>query len=331
MIGRIQSELTRFKEILSATQLHHHRIREMFEYAYVIEPVDSLPLPRGKSIGLTVMAITHGNEVGGIAVLNEYLWLVNRGALNLTVPLGIVLGNPLAAINQKRFIDQDLNRSFNKQQNDCHEGKRARELEGLLKETRFLLDIHQTVEPCETGFLIFPYRPESFAFSRKVGGRLPIVTHWNAGFSKDGQCSDEFVNANGGNGITIELGQCGFQPYHVSLGLQAMIRSHEAVNEAFQGSKTIEDDGPPDLYTWGQIFPFTSGETKLDEGWKNFQQIEKGQRLGLIDGKVAKADVSGKILFPKYIKDNKQQRPSELCRIIRRVEMSELENVELAK
>ena len=327
MIGRIQSEITRFKEVLSKGQIGDCRVNQVCEYGYVLEPKDPKPLPNDKTIGLTVMAVTHGNEVGGIAVLNEFLWLINRGRISIDMRIGVILGNPWASMSEQRFVDRDLNRSFGRKNDETHEDKRARDLEKILGETLFLLDIHQTIEKSDTGFFIFPYKPENFAFARKVRLRIPIVTHWGGGFSKDGACTDEYVNSCGGTGITLELGQKGFDSYHVSLGVQGVLNAYEGACDSVVGAESVEDDYSPEIYTWGQIVNFSSDEMSLDEGWYNFKAVEEGQRLGVDGSKIIKAECNGKILFPKYLRGNSKQRPAELCRVMRRVDLAELESI----
>ena len=43
------------------------------------------------------MALTHGNETAGVAVLNELLRMLAGTALNFNIPICFVLGNPWAA------------------------------------------------------------------------------------------------------------------------------------------------------------------------------------------------------------------------------------------
>ena len=52
-----------------------------------------------------------------------------------------------------------------------------------------------------------------------------------------------------------------------------------------------------------------------------------GERLGIDGDKIIKSDCNGKMIFPKYVAANSKQRPAELCRIMRKVEMSELETI----
>ena len=63
-------------------------------------------------IDLTVMAVTHGNEVAGIAVINRLLEHIQENVDFLSFSLGIILGNTPASRENVRFRQRDLNRSF---------------------------------------------------------------------------------------------------------------------------------------------------------------------------------------------------------------------------
>jgi succinylglutamate desuccinylase len=85
---------------------------------------------------------THGDEKVG-------MWLFN------TLPYGrkkdltwdVIIGNPKALFLNKRFTEDDLNRSFNlsqSQQRNTYEHKRARELAPHIQKYDVVYDIHQT-------------------------------------------------------------------------------------------------------------------------------------------------------------------------------------------
>lgn len=65
-----------------------------------------------KQTDLTIMAITHGNEVAGLAVLAAWLDLLATKCIELECRVALILGNLPAARQDKRFLEGDLNRSF---------------------------------------------------------------------------------------------------------------------------------------------------------------------------------------------------------------------------
>jgi hypothetical protein len=269
-------------------------------------------------------------------VLNGLLALLNRGAVNLRLPVAFLLGNPWAAKENKRFLERDLNRSFNRKDPAAAEELRARDLGAVLKDTAYIVDYHQTSRVSERPFFIFPYGRRSLAFARAVGPRQTIVTHWGRPFSSEGMCSDEFVNSQGGTGISLELGQNGFDPYQIAVGIECGLWALRTVTDELEGRakdahpvETRRAATEAEIYTWADIMPWpAAGTVALDEGWYNFRDVARGQRLGTLDGKPLLATVDGKMLFPKYLTAEQQRqlesRPTELCRIMKRINEVEL-------
>lgn len=327
MLTRTEHEIEKFRRMVDQSSLHSLKCEKLCaDFLRLIPSSIERDLPPGKESALTMMAVTHGNEVGGIAVLNQLLELIGQGLIRLTYPLTIGLGNPAASMTDRRFLERDLNRSFLRANTDSVEDQRARELEPILEKTAFFVDIHQTIEPSSHPFLIFPYLPASFEFGRQIAPDMPIVTHWGSGFSKDGSCTDEFVNKKGGVGLTIELGQKGFSNYQEGVGLRAMLRALMVVGQRLAGRPWQAPDHQPEIYTWAEVLPFPEGEAGLDEGWYNFRRVEKGQRLGYCKGheKEILAGLSGPILFPKYPASPHEPRPKEICRIMKSVTIDQL-------
>lgn len=316
----IRQEILRFNQLVQALESVGASVKKIFENGYIITP-SGAPYHEEKSVWLTLMAVTHGNEVAGISVLCEIASHLLRGGAMPSYPFALCLGNPEASLVNKRFVERDLNRSFGRKGQDTLEDKRARELESLLSQTAYLLDIHQTIEPSEKPFFIFPYSPKSFEWARQLDQTIPIVTHWGPGFSKDGMCSDEFTNSRGGLGITIELGQNGFDIFRVSVGFKVAIQAMGVCKSLLEKQNLYQSDRSMDLYTWGQIIPWPDGEACLDEGWYNFKEVKSGARIGSANGSDILAECSGPVLFPKY---SSNPRPAEICRILKRIKPSDL-------
>ncbi|MBQ46268.1 MAG: hypothetical protein CMP10_02010 [Zetaproteobacteria bacterium] len=324
MLEKFREELEKFEHFFMAADLPWQS-ESVCQYGYRILPSHSEPTAvRGKKNGLTLMALTHGNELGGIAVLNDVLNWLKEDSSRLKYPMQIILGNPWASLENKRFKERDLNRSFDRPSAETHEERRANELEPLLAETAWLLDIHQTIEPAERPFMIFPYTEGGVHFARQVAPRLPIVTHWGDSFSAEGKCSDEYVNSAGGVGITIELGQNGIQPYQVAVGVQACLNAMDAVS-LYHKNKSVEPRlEEAEIFTWGQVVPWPENDSVLDEGWYNFKEVKKGEKLGGSNSDPIIAELDGAVLFPKYLRKSTTRKPTEICRIMKKVQASEL-------
>lgn len=170
--------------------------------------------------------------------------------------------------------------------------------------------------------------------AQAIAPHQTIVTHWGKAFSAEGKCTDEYVNAKGGLGLTIELGQNGFDPYQIAVGQEAALWAI-TVATARQNGAAFEEiikrrpSPEPEIYTWAEIIPWPEhGIVRLDPGWTNFQKVKKGQRLGEVDGMDIHSRAEGRILFPKYLSPEQQSanvgRPTELIRVMRRVSLAEL-------
>lgn len=335
---RVEEYLARF-ERLSKALAANYRVEDVAPQLYVIHPKKvpmagqySKPI---KDVAITISALIHGVEVAGLAVVVELLELVTRGALSIEAPIGIALGNIKAALSGVRFVERDLNRSFGRDQAVLLEEKRADDLEKLFTRSSRLLDIHQVKLEIDRPFWIFPYTKNGFQFARSVAPDVSIITHWGQGFSRDGQCSDEWVNGQGGAGVTIELGQNGFDTRQIEHGVQVCLRAIGLATNATLESPVVSQDAitKAPVYTWGEIIPYpNTGQPVLNPGWHNFRTVTAGEVLGVFNGSEIKASVSGPVLFPKY----PDSRPdgsygetppaAELIRILREISEAELPN-----
>jgi succinylglutamate desuccinylase len=329
----IEREIARF-ERWGGCRFAAHRVERLCEYGWLLQPAAaSAPDRAGKDIALTLMGITHGNEWAGAAVLNEVLAHLAAGTVGSKQSLAFILGNPWAARENRRFLERDRTRSFARppEAAPSREGRRAADLEAALRRTAFSLDLHQTTRVSERPFFIFPHTPAAFAWARRIAPQLTVVTHWGRPFSAEGRCSDEFVNAAGGCGLSLELGQNGFDPYQIGVGIDAVLRALRSVETASGGETAAADAGESlgEIFTWAEIVPWpASGVVELRPDWHNFKPVAAGEVLGTVDGRPLRAAAAGRMLFPKYLSPAEQSalvsRPTELCRIMKPVQTKEL-------
>ena len=61
---------------------------------------------------MVFQAITHGDEVGPLPALLDVMSALQNGQLTFGGQVRFVLGNPEAALQGTRFVEQDLNRVF---------------------------------------------------------------------------------------------------------------------------------------------------------------------------------------------------------------------------
>ena len=138
----------------------------------------------------------HGNETVGIDAL--------RWARDTIMPergtIYFIEGN-LAAITQGvRFVEENLNRCFQRTSSNSLEARRARELMPILDVCDAALDLHASNSEDATPFVVC--EEDGFAFARTL--RFPIVsTGWDA---LEPGATDGYLYRRGKLGVTLECG-----------------------------------------------------------------------------------------------------------------------------
>lgn len=328
MTRQIEDELLKFETNISELRKNMD-VEKVCPFAYIITPKKKkIALKGPKTVAFTVSGIVHGNETVGLAILNEFLHLLITETLDCRIPLGIFLGNVPAARENIRFLERDLNRCFNRD-GETGEEKRARELTPLLKQTQYYFDIHQTNRPAEEPFFIFPFAKEPFLFAQNISAYTTIVTHVNSSFSEDGLCTDEFVNKNGGIGLTLECGKAGFDTLQVGFGLKTLMHCVRYIQNTLENKPTMHHDPNPNrkIFVVKDTIPCPQkGKVKLAENLSNLQVVKKGDHLATIDGKKILSPRNGRIVFPNYAAEVREpgSRPAELMRILEAIKAQDL-------
>jgi len=83
---------------------------------------------------ILIVTMQHGNEVFGQTIINHF-----NGS-----NIDTVIANPKAYEQRKRFIETDMNRSYNRDGQKSYEEKRADEVRELAEKYDFVIDIHTT-------------------------------------------------------------------------------------------------------------------------------------------------------------------------------------------
>ena len=135
-----------------------------------------------------LVAATHGNEVNAAWLLEQWQ---QQPALLDDHGLGLqrVIGNPAARNANRRYIDRDLNRSFQQERLDDpneqdHETVRARELVQRYGPSGqqpccIALDLHSTTAAMGSCLVLYGRRPADLALAAMVQGKLglPVYLH----------------------------------------------------------------------------------------------------------------------------------------------------------
>jgi len=107
---------------------------------------------------LLLIAATHGNEPIGIEVIKN---LENSG---LEKYFDVLIANPKALKNKKRFMEADLNRSYPGRRNSkIYEQKIAYDNLKIANQYRYVIDIHEASEGWDD-FIIIPRKKLSSKF-----------------------------------------------------------------------------------------------------------------------------------------------------------------------
>ena len=250
--------------------------------------------------------ITHGNETGSLPAIRPFVdHLETQHQFKGKVSL--FLGNVRAAMVNKRYTEADLNRVFTEQPSTSYERDRALELSTILKSASLLVDFHQTILASNEPFYIFPYHRPGYYWARLLAGAKYLVTrHPNYQFSAGSMCTDEYVLAHGGAGVTLEMGQAGTSDWATDLTLTTMKRalSIAASLEDESHLESLANQGNTDDLDFYEITyaePFNDPTMCLDPDWINFATVKQGDRLGTNrDGLHFYAPKEGMLLFPKY-------------------------------
>ncbi len=167
--------------------------------------------PNSNPAKVLVVAGTHGNERNGPWLLEH--WRSRPGALQSHgLELELVLGNPAAHAQNRRYLERDLNRCFAPSlladaSVDGADLQRARELllsHGPAGEAPCLvvLDLHSTTSAMGNALVVYGRRPADLALAAGVQGLLglPIYLH------EADQAQTGFLVESWPCGLVIEVG-----------------------------------------------------------------------------------------------------------------------------
>jgi succinylglutamate desuccinylase len=288
-------------------------------------PIDSAPLvleipgfAQTKATGSDAQCVglgllVHGNEYGPLAAVVPWLTGIvsafeAAGQSPFADTIVVFIANARAGLAGKRFIDADLNRLFAMSTEPAgHEGMLVPALQRILSrpELALFVDLHQTIEPTERAFFTFGYHQPSVRWARALapGVADTLVTRAPGVSFVQGQLSsDEFVRNRSLPGITVELGQKGFNKVTkertdaLLINLEAALR-----HRLWRDNPSAMPQTPIRYLCTRHRIAFDGPLSELVPGLTNFTQCEAGQVLGSDhSGNPLIAPASGYLLFPKY-------------------------------
>lgn len=252
-------------------------------------------------------AITHGNETGSLPAMIRMAEALANGEQSYGGKVTLMLGNVAAANENKRFLEADLNRVFLGDAPQSLEKLRAHEMMRVLDTAHLFVDFHQTIEPSQKPFYIFPFHTSGYHWARVLGGAKSLVTRdASHAFSQGCVCADEYARNRGVPGITLEMGQKGFTKMASELTWQTMTRALAAMDQVVQGNSIqsqIEINSSEEFEFIEIEFAQTFGglRSSLHPGLTNFTWVEAGTTVGKHhDESPMVVPQAGYLLFPKY-------------------------------
>jgi succinylglutamate desuccinylase len=113
---------------------------------------------------------THGNETIGHKVAEKLKRVkLQSGTLKVQV------ANPLAYKKRKRFIDQDLNRSFPGNSNGNYERKIAAKLLPIIKSADVVIDIHSTTSGLKDALIVTKADKKTLACVKAINPKYVLL------------------------------------------------------------------------------------------------------------------------------------------------------------
>jgi succinylglutamate desuccinylase len=201
---------------------------------------------------------THGNEKIGVAVAREVKKLNIKGELLVNI------ANERAFKLNKRFIDQDLNRSFPGKQNGNYEERRAYELLPMVKSADIVFDIHSTTSQLKDALIINKLNKKILAYASAISPKYVLVMRVT---------KKTALTANAKIGLAFEYGKD---------------KDPEVVKKIVEGMKSLfvclkildcpmkKNNNKPIFFDVYKSVPKPQG-AKLDKKIKNYKIVKKGQ------------------------------------------------------
>ena len=258
----------------------------------------------------------HGNEPSGVKALEEVFKELEKTKPDIKGTIIGVSGNKKALNHNKRYIDEDLNRTWTRENieeggEDTHETNEMFEIMEILKEypesdftKRYFLDCHTTSSPS------LPYvSVQEVNDNDEWAHKFP--TYIIRGFSDiiTGDI-DHYLSRIGMTGFVFEAGQHTdktSQENHegvIWLALkEACDLDLEKISTYPECVTRFSEKNAPDQKTFEIIHRHGLKEDDVFEmqpGYENFQKIEKGELLAKQNGKEVRSEWNARIFMPLY-------------------------------
>lgn len=231
----------------------------------------------------------HGNEKHGPIAASKVIptLKVKRGKVLF------VVGNPRALELGVRETDANLNRMFTDDENlteaqrSSYEYERAQYLRQYIDQADYLMDVHGSRSPKSEPFIICTKQAEEVI--------LPLpITRVVSGFDKEVGATEDYVNARGKIGITIE---CGYieDPSCVDVAINC-------INSFLGAIGHIHYIAPPQEHEYMHMYWLYHTQTDsfvLTKEFDDFEFVPRGTVIGHDSGEPIAAEKDSYIVFAR--------------------------------
>ena len=265
---------------------------------------------------ILIVAGTHGNEINPIWAVNQLNKEQNN--VNKDIEYKYIIGNPLAYEKGSRYVDSDLNRSFNSKNQNTEKNKNNYEINRakfLLEQygingsepCQIAVDLHTTTSNMGTSIVMYGRRIKDFCLAALLQNKfgLPIYLH-----EKDKRQTGFLVEA-WPCGLVIEIGSVAQNYYDSKIINRFLIiinSLREEINKFTQNRIAIPKKLIVHVHQGSIDYPRTqngdiNGLIHPDRMNKDWKPIKKGDPLFLdIEGNTLR--YSGlDIIWPVFISE----------------------------
>lgn len=258
----------------------------------------------------------HGNEPSGIRALEKVFRELEKTRPQIDGTIIGVLGNKLSLNQNKRYIDEDLNRTWTeenieKEQGDTCEQREMFEIIKILRDhpeedftKRYFLDCHTTSSP-SLPFISVQQVNDNDEWAHN------FPTYIIRGFSDIVYgCIDHYLSRIGITGFVFEAGQHTHTTSEENQEGMIWLALNKACNldmETISCYPECVDNfakkNAPDQKTFEIKYRHGLEDVKefrMEAGFGNFQEIKKGQLLAVQDGKEVRSKWDARIFMPLY-------------------------------
>lgn len=251
---------------------------------------------------IIILGSVHGNELSGYECINKIANELKDTEINGEILL--IIANPEAKKQNKRFIDEDMNRLFDEKtlseikngDKSTAERKRINELLPLLENVDYLIDLHNTIKP-SIPFIFCENTKKHLEIAKKFNVKYVISPDLN--FKKSDKdifsSFDSYIDRKGGIGLTIECGS--IENSEVNIGYNGTISILK--NLGFIKSENKNIFNPKQLIFYKKIYAESDNFSFLDDKIKNFSFYKSGGIFANDNNKNIFAEKNSYIIFPK--------------------------------